>query len=111
MRLYPGFWNGISGFLDDARSIEEKVKDELREELGIKSSDIIAIHHGQVFDQEEKKYKKTWIVHPILIDVETDKIKLDWESQKYKWIEVNDAKKFDLLPGFDKVLESLFPHG
>lgn len=34
MRLYPNFWNGISGFLDDRRSIEEKVKDELREELG-----------------------------------------------------------------------------
>jgi len=110
MRLYPNFWNGISGFLDDDRSIEEKVKDELREELGIKVSDIVSIHRGPVFNQEEEKYSKTWIVHPILVDVKTDKIKLDWEAQNYKWIKVEDAKTFDLLPGFDKVLASLFPN-
>lgn len=33
MRLYPGFWNGVSGFLDYAKSIWEKV----REELSVKS--------------------------------------------------------------------------
>jgi predicted NUDIX family phosphoesterase len=108
MRLYPNFWNGISGFLDDRRSIEEKVKDELREELGIEANDIISIHRGPVFDQEEEKYGKTWIVHPILVDVKTDKIKLNWEAQNYKWIKVEEAKTFDLLPGFDKVLTSLF---
>ena len=35
MRLYPGYWNGISGFLDDNRSLEEKITDEIKEELGI----------------------------------------------------------------------------
>lgn len=108
MRLYPNFWNGISGFLDDRKSIEEKVKDELREELGIEAGDIISINRGAVFDQEEEKYGKTWIVHPILVDVKTDKIKLNWEAQNYKWIKVEDAKNLDLLPGFDKVLASLF---
>ena len=109
MRLYPNFWNGISGFLDDGRSIEEKVKGELREELGIETSEIISIHRGPVFDQEEEKYSKTWVVHPILVDVKTNKVKLDWEAQNYKWIKIEDAKTFDLLPGFDKVLASLFP--
>lgn len=109
MRLYPNFWNGISGFLDDTRNIEEKVRDELREELGIEESNILSIHRGLVFDQEEEKYSKTWIVHPVLVDIKTEKIKLDWEAQNYKWINVEDAKTFDLLPGFDKVLASLFP--
>ena len=108
MNLYPNFWNGISGFLDDNKSIEEKVREELEEELGIKNEDIISIQHGQIFDQEEKKYNKTWIVHPILVDVKTDEIKLDWEAQNYKWIKIKKAKEFNLLPGFDKVLESLF---
>lgn len=108
MPLYPGFWNGISGFLDDGRSIEEKVTDELREELGIKAGDIIAIHRGPVFDQEAEEYGKTWIVHPILVEVKTDKIKLDWEAQNYQWLKVKDAKTFDLLPGFAKVLAALF---
>ena len=108
MNLYPNFWNGISGFLDDKKSIEQKVKDELREEAGLKESDIIAIHRGPIFNQEEEKYHKTWIVHPILVDVKTDKIKLDWEAQSYRWIKAEEAKNFDLLPGFDQVLAAFF---
>lgn len=29
LNFYPGYWNGISGFLDDQRSLEQKVKDEV----------------------------------------------------------------------------------
>ncbi|MDP2860688.1 MAG: NUDIX domain-containing protein [bacterium] len=109
MKLYPGFWNGISGFLDDKKSIEEKVKDELQEELGIDATDIVSIRRGPIFEQEEEKYGKTWISHSVLVDVKTDKVRLDWEAQDYKWIGVEDAKNFDLLPGLDKVLASFFP--
>ena len=35
LNLYPGFWNGISGFLDDNKIVEDKVKEELFEELNI----------------------------------------------------------------------------
>ena len=108
LNFYPGYWNGISGFLDDKKSLEEKVKDELREELGIERGKIKKIRLGEIFDQEEPKYKKTWIVHPVLVDVATDKVKLDWEARNYKWIKVAEAKKLKLLPGFDKVLEKLF---
>lgn len=105
--FYPGYWNGVSGFLDDQRSLEQKVKDELREELGIKNKDIISIKLGKIFDQEEPKYKKTWIVHPVLVEVATDNISLDWEAQNYRWLKMNEIKKLKLLPGFDKVLTAI----
>src|SRR3990167_617521 len=35
LRFYPGYWNGVSGFIDDQRSLNEKVIDELKEEVGI----------------------------------------------------------------------------
>ena len=108
LNFYPGYWNGVSGFLDDSRSLEQKVKDELKEELGIHSKNIKRIKFGAIFDQEEPKYKKTWIVHPVLVEVSTDKIKLDWEAQNYIWIASSDAKKLKLLPGFDRVLANLF---
>lgn len=74
LRLYPGYWNGISGFLDDQKNLEEKIYEELREELGIAKKHILSIRPGQVFDQEEPKYKKTWIVHPVLVTVDTDSV-------------------------------------
>jgi len=37
---YPNCWSGISGFLDDSKTIKEKTKEELFEELGIKPNQI-----------------------------------------------------------------------
>ena len=107
LNFYPAYWNGISGFLDDDRNIEEKVKDEIKEELGINENNIISIRLGDIFDQEEPKYKKTWIVHPVLVEVNRDKITLDWEAQNYQWIDLEKAKNLKLLPGFNKVLQKL----
>lgn len=105
LNFYPGYWNGISGFLDDQRSLEEKVADELREELGITASKIISIRRGEIFDQEEPKYKKTWIIHPVRVELSTNNIRLDWEAENYRWVTVAQAKKLTLLPGFDEVLK------
>ncbi|KKR02836.1 MAG: NUDIX hydrolase [Parcubacteria group bacterium GW2011_GWF2_39_13b] len=108
LNFYPNYWNGISGFLDDGRSVEEKAKDELREELGIAEQNILSIKQGGVFEQKEEKYDKLWIVHPVLIEISHDKIFLDWEAQDFKWIKVEEAVKYNLLPGFDRVLDKLF---
>ena len=107
LNFYPGYWNGISGFLDDKRSFEQKVKDELREEFGIAKNKIKNIRLEEIFHQEAPKYKKSWIVHPVLIEVSGNKIKLDWEARNFKWVKLEDIKKLKLLPGFDDVLKKL----
>lgn len=105
--IYPGLWNGVSGFLDDRKSLEEKVYEEIWEEAGIKKKNIISIKLGKIFDQEDKKFKKTWVVHPISIRVKTNEIKLDWEAQEYKWLDQKEIGKLKLMPGFRQVLENL----
>jgi len=107
VNFYPGYWNGISGFLDDAKGMEEKVKEELKEELDISSDQIKEIQAGRIFHQDEPKYKKTWIVHPVLVDVDTDRVCLNGEGKTYQWVKYGDMKDFCLLPGFDKVLRAL----
>jgi len=109
LNLYPGYWTGISGFLDDKKNLNQKVLEELREETSISKTKIKKIRLGEIFDQEAPKYKKIWIVHPVLVDVKTDKIKLDWEAENYRWLILSEAKKLKLLPGFDKVLDRLSP--
>lgn len=104
LNLYPGYWNGVSGFLDDRRSLKQKVQDELQEELGIPKNKIISIKRGEIFDQEAPKYKKSWIVHPILVEITTDKIKLDWEAENYRWVAFSELEKLNLLPGFGQVI-------
>ena len=109
LNFYPGYWNGVSGFLDDQKSLIEKVTNELKEEVGISKNDIKKIRFGEIFNQEEPKYRKTWIVHPVLVEVETDKVTLDWEAKSYKWVTFQGVKKLKLLPGFNEVLKRLYP--
>jgi ADP-ribose pyrophosphatase YjhB (NUDIX family) len=108
LRLYPGYWNGISGFLDDRKSLKEKILEELKEEIGLGEKHVISIRPGQIFDQEEPKYKKTWVVHPALVNVNTDKVKLSWEAKNYMWLTLREAKRLRLMPGFDLVLKIFF---
>lgn len=107
LNFYPRYWNGISGFLDDQRSLDEKVRDELSEEAGIAPADIVNIRVGTIFDQEAPELGKTWIVHPVLVEVKSDKVRLDWEAQGYRWVTRGEAKQYNLLPGFDRVLEEI----
>ncbi len=107
LNFYPRCWNGVSGFLDDDKSLESKVRAEIKEELGVGSNDIVSIKLAKIFHQKAPKYNKTWIVHPILVRVRTNKIKLDWEAQSYKWIDINDINDFKLLPGFDEVIKEV----
>jgi len=107
LNFYPGYWNSISGFLDDKKSLEQKVKEELEEELGMPQAKIKKIRLGEIFDEEAPEYKKTWIVHPVLVEVSTDRIKLDWEAQNYRWVTLKEAMNLKLVPGFDTVLKKL----
>lgn len=107
LNLYPGYWNGISGFLDDQKSLNEKVREELREELGLDSNSIRSIEAGQVFDQDEPQYNKTWIVHPVLVEVNTDKIITDWEADSHAWLRIEEVRAKKILPGFNQVLKAL----
>lgn len=104
---YPGYWNGISGFLDDHRSLEQTVKDELAEEVGIPASAVTTVTLGPIFHHDQPEQKKTWIVHPILVDVTTGEVKRDWESQEHAWVSPNNARSYQLMPGFADVLTIL----
>ncbi len=106
MRIYPGRWNGIGGFLDDNKNLEEKVREELFEEIGIKENEIKSIKLGDIFDADDPTLGKTWIVHPVIAEVETEKIVLDWEAEEYKWINPGEVENFDVAPGFRKVVRN-----
>lgn len=106
LRLYPGYWNGVSGFLDDNKSLDEKVAEELHEEVGITRDQIASIAVGPIFHQDEPKYGKTWIVHPVLVEVKTTDIQLDWEAEKFQWVTPAELQGMKLLPGVERVLAS-----
>jgi NADH pyrophosphatase NudC (nudix superfamily) len=108
MKLYPGYWNGIAGFLDDSKTLEKKVEEEILEETSLSKSNILKMTRGAIFEAEDEAYKKVWIIHPVLVDVNTDDVKLDWEAEDFKWVSRREVNQMNVVPSFKQVLDNLF---
>lgn len=105
VRTYQGLWNTVAGYLDEFKSLEEKAREELQEELGITADMIKKIKLGEPYEFSDKKINKTWIIFPVLVELNKEPIiKLDWEHTEYKWINLVDLKKFDIVPNLDETL-------
>ena len=107
VRVYQDIWSAIAGYLDELKPITQKVLEEIQEELGIKTAEdnILSIKIGRPYEFEDNRIQKTWISHPVLIELKhKPQIKLDWEHVDYKWIKPEELKNFDTPP---KLGESL----
>lgn len=109
LKFYPGYWHCIAGFLDDSQSIEDKTREELREELGLAAGDIASIERGVPRIFEAPEYGKTYLTVPVLVHVKTDAFRLDWEASCAAWFAPAEAKKLNLIPGFIDILDQYFP--
>jgi len=103
---YKGKWNTVAGYLDEIRPVEEKVLEELREELGIGKEDILSIYLADSFEFNDSNIGKTWIVTPVLVELsKKPEIRLDWEHTDFKWILPEELKNFDTVPNLDLSFE------
>lgn len=103
---YNGKWNSVAGFLDSPeRSLEDIVRQELKEELNIDVENIADIKFGENYTLPDKSIGKTWIIFPVLVEIkDRSKIKLDWEHKEFCWILPSELKNYDIVPGLEKVL-------
>jgi isopentenyldiphosphate isomerase len=110
--FYPGYWNGISGFLDDNKDINQKVEEELFEELNIEKDAIVSIKIGKLLYKDEKEYNKTWIVFPILVEIKSKDLNLNFENHKFQWFKINEIdniiKTHNLMFYIEEILTMFF---
>ncbi|HSX30519.1 MAG TPA: NUDIX domain-containing protein [Candidatus Saccharimonadales bacterium] len=109
MRLYPGQWDWVSGFLDDDQSIEDKASQQLGEELGMAPEYIVNVKRGQIIIEEAPEYQKTWFIVPVLAEISTDKFTLDWEASSGQWFSLDELKTLDMVPGSLPLAAQFFP--
>lgn len=106
VRAYQGLWNGVGGYIDEVKSIEDKAREELNEELGLSNDIISQIKTASHYEFFDKAIGKTWIIFPVLVKVkEKLEIKLDWEHTEYKWIKPEDLRNYKTVPELDKALK------
>ena len=102
LTFYPGYWHCIAGFLDNSQSIEEKAYEELGEELGWATKDVLELQRGQIVLTEAPVYGKTYLVVPVLAKVAKTAVKLDWEASRAQWFDSSRSQGAQVttrLPG------------
>ena len=90
-------WHVPAGFLDEEKTLEQKVYEELLEETGIREAAVRAlIALDPVVDQDEHK---RWIVYPVHAELHhRPRIRLDYEHTAHAWASPYTLEHFRLLP-------------
>lgn len=103
---YKGRWHVVAGYLDEpGKMVEEKAREELREEIGIHDDDIVGLQIGRTIEMDDPQLRKLWRIHPVLVDVKGDPpITLDWEHTDYRWVQPEEIPDYHPIPGLVEVL-------
>lgn len=96
---YSGMRDFVGGYLDDGLLPEEKVMEEIQEELWIDPFEVLSIRRFRRIVQYDDVINKVRVNFPMLIMVKPDvSIVLDDEHTEYNWISWDDLHNYDLVP-------------
>ena len=101
---YPSKWSFCSGFVKEFEAAEDTVIREIKEETGLNAK---ILKRGNLFEVEDKKKNKRWVVTCFLCKVNSNKAILDHENTEFRWIDFKDINKYDTVPGLKKDLKVL----
>lgn len=105
---YPNTVNGISGFIDEIKSLEDIVYQELSEEVGLSK---LAVKELRIFPeiiQTDDDINREWHVHSALAIVDDMfEPKINWENKEAVWMTIKEANSQELMWGFREVLDAV----
>jgi 8-oxo-dGTP diphosphatase len=97
---YTQRWAGISGYIEPGCSPLEQAFQEINEETGLSKDEVELLKEGFPLEVIDETLGKIWVVHPFRFKVDTpEKIQIDWEHSEYKWIEPEEIKNYNTVPG------------
>ena len=107
MLTYQGLWSCLAGFVDDDKTMEEKVAFEIEEELGLQRTDIKEIKQSDTYLFVDNDLDREWIRHLFLVEITNPNVKLSWEHSEIVWVMPDEAKNYKTTPGFKEDLAKI----
>lgn len=103
---YPNTINGISGFIDEIKPLEDVVYQELSEDVGLGKEAVKELRIFPEIVQVDDGINREWHVYPALAVVdEMFEPEINWENKEAVWMTIEAAKSQELMAGFREVLE------
>jgi len=104
---YQGLWSCLAGFVDDDKSLEDKVTFEIEEELGLKSEDIKKITQSETYLFVDNDLDREWIRHLFLVEITNPNVKLSWEHTELVWAMAEEVGQYETTPGLHEDLKKI----
>ncbi|MFP4005427.1 MAG: NUDIX domain-containing protein [Candidatus Hadarchaeia archaeon] len=102
---HPGKWGLVAGYLDELKSVIGKGLEEISEETGIEEDKIEVMERKGKLKWFSDEAETTYISYILLVKLnDKPEIKLSWEHEDYKWIDIEEADKY-LSPNAVKELK------
>ncbi len=102
---FQGRWAGVSGYVET--TADEQTLIELEEETGLRREDLELVRKGDPLEAEDEGIK--WVVHPYLFRIkERNKVKIDWEHNKIRWIKPGDIDNYETVPMLKETLAQVY---
>ncbi len=97
---YTQRWAGVSGYIEPGCNPLEQALQELNEEARLSKDDVKLLKEGLPLKVTDEILGKIWVVHPFRFQVDTpEKIQIDWEHSECRWIEPEEIKNYNTVPG------------
>jgi len=94
----PGKWNLPGGNLEPGENAAKAAKREAGEEIGLKLSALRKLQKLSILGGEVTYFHATKF---------SGKPKLGWESSEFRWVPLEKAVHYDLIPGVGQALGAL----
>ena len=102
---FQGRWAGVSGYVE--KTADEQTLIEIEEETGLHREDLELVRKGDPLEAEDEGIK--WVVHPYLFRIkERNKVKIDWEHNKIRWIKPGDIDNYETVPMLKETLARVY---
>jgi hypothetical protein len=73
---------------------------EISEETRLSKNEVKLLKEGLPLEIIDETLGKIWVVHPFRFQVDTpEKIQIDWEHSECRWIEPEEIKNYNTVPG------------
>ena len=103
--VFPEMWGLIGGFMECGETVEECVRREVREEIGIEIKDIKFV--GRYYDKKGRHPTRTDItlLHRAKIKSGTPKVNQPEEIEDVRWFTSEEIKEMKLAFDYKEMLE------
>lgn len=88
-----GQWHCITGFMEAGATPEQQTLEELFEETGLQTKDLLGLVPGPDLVITDGS-GDPWLIHTFTVLTSRRRLKMNWENDAYRWTAPHKAKRF-----------------